>query len=111
MKTLLVALLLTLCAAPASAKPLPGIPTTPGVYALQCVPGLVKIGRARNIAQRMRELQTGCPYELKLLAVLSRDPNDEAAFHRRFARDRRHGEWFILSPAVQAEIRSHGSSK
>jgi hypothetical protein len=80
-------------------------PGTAGVYAIECVPGYVKIGRARNVAARMHELQTGCPFELKLLAVLSTNPEDETSFHRRFARDRRHGEWFALTPEVQAAIR------
>ncbi len=77
---------------------------TAGVYVIQCVPGMVKIGRAHNIAERMRELQTGCPFELKLLAVLSTNPDDESSLHRRFARDRRHGEWFALSPELADAI-------
>jgi hypothetical protein len=79
-------------------------PDTAGVYAIECVNGYVKIGRARSISQRMHELQTGCPFELKLLAILSTDPNDESAFHKRFAADRRHGEWFVMSPGIQKAI-------
>ncbi len=41
----------------------------PGIYVVQAgVTPYVKIGYSGNIPQRMRELQTGCPFTLFLLA-------------------------------------------
>ena len=60
--------------------------------------GTVKIGKTRGNPQgRLRELQTGCPYQLELIAVLS--PNEhpgEKVLHARCAqwRIRAGGEWF-----------------
>lgn len=71
-------------------------PTTSGVYVVQGVPGYVKIGRAANIRDRMLTLQGASPVPLRLVAILSADPDDEAAFHERFANLRELGEWFRL---------------
>jgi len=80
----------------ASLSSLPGIapPATPGVYAIQGVGGFVKIGRAKNIAYRLRKIQNAHPTPIKLLAILSPDPEDERAHHHRWAHLRRAGEWF-----------------
>lgn len=79
-------------------------PETPGVYALFCIPGFVKIGRAANIARRRLELQIGYPLDLSLIAVLSQDPEDEPEFHARFAKDRVRGEWFALSRDIRLAL-------
>lgn len=66
----------------------------------------VKIGRADDPAQRLRELQTGNPHKLELLAVF---PNSgqtaELALHRRYARYATGGgrEWFAL-PVAELEV-------
>lgn len=69
-------------------------PTTAGVYAVQGAGGFIKIGRGKNIAARLRKLQNAHPVPIKLIAVLSSDPRDELAHHRRWAHLRRQGEWF-----------------
>jgi hypothetical protein len=66
----------------------------------------VKIGRASNIAKRMRALQSASPVTLKLLAVLSTNQNDELELHKRWAHLRGQGEWFQLSDELLAFIRS-----
>ena len=76
----------------------------PGVYAIECVPGYVKVGRAHDIEQRMRELQTACPFDLKLLAVLSTNPDDEGLWHRKFHSCHYRGEWFRECPLVMEAI-------
>jgi hypothetical protein len=58
-------------------------PESPGVYALEGAPGWIKIGKAKNIAGRIKELQCGHPVPLRLLAVLSTKQRDEGAFHKR----------------------------
>jgi hypothetical protein len=82
--------------------------SNPGVYAIECVPGYVKVGRANDISQRMKELQTACPFDLKLLAVLSHDPNDESIWHHRFRSCHYRGEWFHECPLVMGAIKNAG---
>lgn len=75
-------------------------PTGPGVYAIQGAGAYVKIGKAKNIAERIRDIQTNHPVPLKLLSVLSENPDDENKFHRQLKEHRAHGEWFHLNAAV-----------
>jgi predicted GIY-YIG superfamily endonuclease len=70
------------------------------VYFIQSGPnGPVKIGKANDVDQRLRELQTGNPKELHIRVVLicassSNALHMEKVFHRRFKRFRMRGEWF-----------------
>ena len=75
-------------------------PKEPGVYAIQGAGNYVKIGKASNIAERIRDIQTNHPVPLKLLSVLSTDPNDEKKFHRQLRKHRAQGEWFHLHAEV-----------
>ncbi|WP_331737688.1 GIY-YIG nuclease family protein (plasmid) [Streptomyces sp. NBC_01732] len=59
---------------------------------------LVKIGWSDNPERRLRDLQTGSPVLLKLLALFEGGAVIERELHRRFADKRRHGEWFDLGP-------------
>ncbi|WP_186001595.1 GIY-YIG nuclease family protein [Streptomyces sp. IB201691-2A2] len=61
---------------------------------------LVKIGWTDNPKRRLRNLQTGSPVPLHLLALFEFEGGSivEAELHRRFADKRRHGEWFDLGP-------------
>lgn len=63
--------------------------------------GEVKIGISRNVAARVAQLQTASGAALKLLACFPGDRDAEAGLHARFARDRRTGEWFTFSPAIE----------
>lgn len=74
------------------------------VYFLRSA-GLVKIGRAVNVQQRVRELQTGHHRPLEVLAVIPAHAALEHAIHERFARARQSGEWFILTDELQEFIR------
>lgn len=56
------------------------------------ITGLIKIGRANNVGQRVKSLQTGAGAILSTLAVIRDDV--ELELHRRFSAYRRHGEWF-----------------
>lgn len=58
----------------------------------------VKIGKADNVARRLREIGTSCPFPLSLVLVL--EPGTmkvERYFHRLFRASRAHGEWFYMS--------------
>lgn len=67
---------------------------------------LIKIGRARNVDARLRQLQTGSPVKLHIFAAVEGDRIDEARFHVRFAKHREHGEWFKLTDSMVRIIRA-----
>lgn len=60
-----------------------------------------KIGKADIVGRRTRQIAVGLPEELELVHVISTDDayGIEKYWHRRFARQRRGGEWFDLSVA------------
>jgi hypothetical protein len=76
----------------ASLKP----PNAGGVYFVQSAePGNpIKIGVAKVIARRFAGLQTAHAWPLVLRAWTPGGPNEEEAFHSRFASSRMRGEWF-----------------
>jgi len=70
------------------------------VYLLACNEGYCKIGRSANPTARLERIKTLPPFDIRLVHVI--DAGDmcgaEEALHDRFARKRRRGEWFKLSP-------------
>ncbi|HXI11334.1 MAG TPA: GIY-YIG nuclease family protein [Thermoanaerobaculia bacterium] len=65
----------------------------------------VKIGRARDIASRLQNLQIGSPEPLRLLAVAPTHWTLEDVAHRAFAEAREQGEWFRLTPEIAGFIK------
>lgn len=57
------------------------------VYFIGCNKMGIKIGYTKNDPiKRLRQLQTGCPYKLKLLYVINgADKETEAYYHRYFS--------------------------
>jgi hypothetical protein len=55
----------------------------------------IKIGWARDVRQRIRELQTGCPYQIELVYAYADDRAQllEALLHRFCEEHRGVGEW------------------
>jgi hypothetical protein len=73
------------------------------VYFITCrEANAVKIGSSLEPHARLREVQWGCPLELKLEAVLPGSSAQEFQFHRRFADDRIRGEWFTITDMIEA---------
>lgn len=71
----------------------------------------VKIGKARDVAARLRELQTSAPFKLELMAVMPGSFEEERAVHDRFKHLRVVGEWFELRDDLLTFIfgvREHG---
>lgn len=89
-----------------------GVPVhpLPGVYFVTFDREFVKIGFATDITARMRALQTAMPQPLHLMLALPGTLKDERDLHRRFAADRVQGEWFRLSPEIEAFIESEKSN-
>lgn len=80
---------------------------TPRVYFVQAEKlGLIKIGYAADIRERLRSLQVGSPDRLTLIgAIYDNDAlSIEAQLHSRFRDDREHGEWFRPTEALLAFI-------
>jgi len=71
----------------------------------------VKIGRSANVRVRLRTLQTGSPYDLKLMGWIESDSDTqlELTLHERYSDRRVRLEWFVLQPEdVLHELKSHG---
>ena len=61
--------------------------------------GSIKIGKSKDVAKRLKSLQTGNPRKLTLMALIKcKTPNDahrlEGKFHLMFKTDGVRGEWF-----------------
>lgn len=70
--------------------------------------GPIKIGRTNSVPDRIREMQTGHPYELVPLLVVPGGAEVEHAMHQRFARHRTLGEWFLPHPdLLRAAMLAH----
>lgn len=62
--------------------------------------GYVKVGYSQSLKLRLDSLQTGCPFPLKVLAVIRAPSRVESAIHRYLDEWRSIGEWFHASPTV-----------
>ena len=76
-------------------------------YVLQATGGgLVKIGRARSPADRLRDIQAMSPVRLEIVAITD-GQELERRWHVQFYKQRVHGEWF--APEVAEFFRAHGA--
>jgi hypothetical protein len=74
----------------------------------------VKIGTSKRPTRRLRALQAYSPNVLEVLLIISPyvtthggiwfRGSTEKELHRRFAKDRLHGEWFKYTPEIQQFI-------
>ncbi len=72
----------------------PGVPRKRKLYTyfISGGDGRVKIGKAVDVARRLKTLQTGSSRVLKLLHVI--DGDVERGLHAKFSQWRIQGEWF-----------------
>jgi len=78
----------------------------------------VKIGRTSNLDLRLKELQVGNPYTLKLLFKLNCESSEQAKALERFLHKQMHrgyhlrGEWFKLNKSfsIQGLLKKFNSS-
>jgi hypothetical protein len=83
---------------------------TRSVYFIQAENGLIKIGIADNVEQRLVQLQTMSPLSLKIVGVIpGAGSTGEAALHERFGIQRSHGEWFRPSPELLSMLDANWS--
>lgn len=74
------------------------------VYFVRAGDGPIKIGWARNPAQRLRELQVAHPYRLAIVAMTRGGERLERRIHEELAEHRLSGEWFEASEDVLAVV-------
>jgi hypothetical protein len=65
------------------------------VYIIECA-GYFKIGRAKNVKRRLKQLQTGSPDDMVVLREYATEhaPKLEAYLHQRLFKRNVRGEWF-----------------
>lgn len=74
------------------------------VYFVVAETGQIKIGIARDVEQRLANLQAASPVKLEIAAITDGGLRQEKKYHRQFAEHRLHGEWFSPHPDILAEI-------
>ncbi len=83
-----------------------GEPDLEFVYFVHCpLLGLVKIGYAFDVDLRLRAIRSLSPARIKLLGAIPGDVYRESHLHRRFRKERKHGEWFRVSERLARYIR------
>lgn len=78
-------------------------PSGLNVYCIQ-LGDRVKIGVARDVLSRFRQLQTAAPGRLRLVAYRPGTLADEKRLHAECAHDKVSGEWFQATTNVKASI-------
>ena len=69
--------------------------TKDNLYIIQSdLTGMIKIGRSKDPVKRLRQLQTGNPNKLKLIASFDGEGWKEKILHERLEKFRLEGEWF-----------------
>jgi hypothetical protein len=88
-------------------------PKTEHVYLLETEHGYHKIGVARDVERRAREIQSGMPFKVKVVHSFRSANAREAEFalHMRFNAKRRSGEWFELSPDDVAYVKQQDGQR
>lgn len=61
-----------------------------------------KIGSAKDVRKRLCNLQTACPFALKLLSTRDGDIPSEQAIHSHLKAFHVRGEWFLFASPPQA---------
>lgn len=72
-------------------------------------PRRIKIGKANNPIERVKTLQTGCPYPITIEGAIKCDSESHAlrierSLHEFFADKRKTGEWFHCTDYVLTQV-------
>jgi hypothetical protein len=78
--------------------------------------GPVKIGFSNRLSERLKSIQTDCPYKIKIIAVIENCSfQDEHDLHKKYRHLRIHGEWFeknvlsLINEDIKALQTKHGA--
>ena len=73
------------------------------IYFIQCEDSnnYIKIGWTKNHpVRRLKNLQVGCPYPLKIIGLMECDPTVERSLHTVFEQYKIINEWFSSAPEL-----------
>lgn len=66
---------------------------------------ICKIGVSKNPSKRLKQIQTGCPFKVSILAYVEHLGRDsEKEMHKRYKGDRMQGEWFRINDEIRSII-------
>jgi hypothetical protein len=71
--------------------------------------GFYKIGVSDDPWKRVSKIQSDCPGDLTVCAILEGGEEEEAALHERFSEHRARGEWFRPAPALVEFAAQHSA--
>lgn len=75
------------------------------VYVIGCLDkGYCKIGISTYPEQRLKEIQTGCPFKVEVLKVFKGDRNTEKELHKKYKQYHSYGEWFFIKGELKKAI-------
>ncbi|GFE58823.1 GIY-YIG nuclease family protein [Geobacter sp. AOG1] len=84
------------------------------LYVIRCFPhSYYKIGITNDLGKRLRDHQTGCPFELRMIFAVEADMADflgreiaylESFFHNNYEKKNVRGEWFELTDEEISEM-------
>jgi hypothetical protein len=77
------------------------------VYFISYEEGPIKIGKAVNVMNRLRTLQTSLPHKLVCIGVQVGERGLERKLHDQFGPLRVSGEWFRREPSILEYIQTH----
>lgn len=66
--------------------------------------GVCKIGFTTNPINRLKQVQTGCPYKLEIILVIKGSIKVERALHRKYKKFKTNGEWFLFRGELKESI-------
>ena len=69
----------------------------------------IKVGKADDPSQRLRQLQTGSAEQLQLLGVIKAKASFESDLQLKFAEDRIRGEWFEATNDLRSYIEQYAA--
>lgn len=79
------------------------------IYFVQ-VAKFIKIGFAVDVGKRIKALQAGCPFPMRLLGTMKGPAYIETRLHERFDNLRRNGEWFSAGKRLLSFIEKHAGT-
>ena len=79
-----------------------------GVVYLLSASDRLKIGKTKNVKQRINALRTGCPYPIECLGFIETNECTklEKALHEKFSQFRINGEWFEKNSCIISYFKS-----
>ena len=69
--------------------------------------GFVKIGYSTNPQLRLRSIQTGCPFKVKVLSFFNGTMETESRLQEKYKQYQSYGEWFFIKGELKEAIEQY----